>query len=337
MWQLGARGRVSRMVGPVAAGLVVLAGAAAGPARAELRTGAGGDPVDAGLPGGLDLVGLTAAYDDAAGTIAATITLREAPSDDHDGFVQVWLRKPAADGTCTTSRPGASMGDYTAPSVSAGLWFQTEGDAPAASLRKTQLPDGFTVTVTDPSLVRRPYTCAWAQVSPDNDPETILDAFDTAVALRLPDVKAPVGSGSAVTPTGEIPGVPPTPGSTALGTLPQGPTTPPPAQPRPAALRLSIVSAPAARRGRWLTARVRLSNGGGATARHVRLSVRPPHGVRLAHRVFTMASLAPGRRRTLLIGLRLDRGAPRAPRLALAATATGLRRVTGTLRVAPRS
>jgi hypothetical protein len=74
------RGRRSHRFGLVTAlvalGLSLLLAASA---AAEVRTGSGTDPIDAGLPGGLDLVAVNAAYDTTAGTISAQLGTREAP------------------------------------------------------------------------------------------------------------------------------------------------------------------------------------------------------------------------------------------------------------------
>lgn len=332
MWKGATRGRTVGMTVAIA-----LLGAA--PAGAEVRTGSGSDPVDAAQVAARDLVGVTASYDDRTGTVTATVTLREAPSAGENAFAAVSLKSPAADGSCT-GRPAMTITGMTDPAITGGFWFETEDEHPNGPGTPLKSGDGATVTLTatDLSLRGRSYRCGTAQLSQSDDPTVIYDTLDTPLALRVrTDPRPAPDPGPGTTPG---PGAAP-PG--ALGTTGASGAQSPDLTSRytldvvrAARLHLSVVTAPVARHGRWLTARIRVSNTGGMTARRVRLTVRAPRGVQILRRTFVVSSLASGRHRTVTLRLRLGRRAAAAPRLRLVVTAKGVPRATGTLRVTAR-
>jgi hypothetical protein len=94
------------VIAPVVATLL-----GAAPAHAAVVSGSGADPADPALAGGRDLTAVAASYDD-AGTVSATVTLREPPSATADGFVDVFVGTSTASGECSAL---VGLGAYLDP------------------------------------------------------------------------------------------------------------------------------------------------------------------------------------------------------------------------------
>lgn len=285
----------------IAAVVATLLGAA--PADAAVFSGSGADPADPALAGGRDLTAVAASYDD-AGTVSATVTLREPPSAAADGFVDVFVGTSTASGDCSAL---VGLGAYLDPASAGAVWLDAEGDAGSAS--KALDGAALTLSASAPAIAGRAISCATAIVTQRDDADVVYDRLDAPLALRTPAPPAPP------------------------------PPAPPPAAPAPkpvpaaAPAALLVVKAPAlapVKRGRRIRARIRVENNGTASARSVRLRVSAPKAMRVSPRIARVGTLAPGRARTVVLRLR----AKRAAKLALAVTARGkVPRAKGTLTV----
>jgi hypothetical protein len=276
---------------------------AAAPAQAAVVSGSGADPADPALAGGRDLTAVAASYDD-AGTVSATVTLREPPSAAADGFVDVFVGTSTASGDCSAL---LGLGAFLDPASAQAVWLDAEGDSGTAT--KSAEGAALTLNASAPALAGRAVSCATAIVTQRDDADVVFDRLDVPIALGAPAPPPP----------------PPAP------SLPAAPAPEPVPAAAPAALL--VVKAPAlapVKRGRRLRARIRVENNGTASARGVRLRVSAPKAMRVSPRTVRVGTLAPGGKRMVVLRLRARRNA----KLALAVTARGaVPRAKGTLTV----
>ena len=275
--------------------LFVLLGAAQ--AHAASVSGSGSDPVDAAVLGGRDIVGVSAAYDD-AGSATATVTLREPPSAAADGFAVVTFGRSGASG-CSGS---FLVGAYLDPASADAAWSDgsTTGDA-----TKSAAGAAVTIGVEDARLGGWSPDCATAKVTDRTDSAIVFDALDAPAGLVAPPPPPPA---------------------------PPAPTpTPDPQPPAPQVAKLAVKPAKLApvKRGKRVRAKVTVRNTGTATARDVRLKVSAPKALAVTPRSVKLASLAAGQARTVTLRLR----ARRAATLGLTVTGRGVAKAQGTLRL----
>ncbi|MGD9694390.1 MAG: hypothetical protein AB7V42_01885 [Thermoleophilia bacterium] len=268
---------------------------ATGPAcLAATVEGTVADPTGDATGGGPDIVSAQASYDD-SGAIRAVVTLAAPPAA---GSVVIVQLGPGPSGAgCATPNLYVGTLDATGGAAEAGYIPSPGETGPTAPATMTL--SGATVAFdapTSPVLAGRTVACGTVAVAP------------SAAASR-----------SDITPQFTLTAPPPPPEPA------------PPAPPAAPALAVTVSGVPSAvRRGRWITARVRVANTGTAPAKKVRVTVGSARGVvRRGATARTVASIAPGKAVTLRLRLRL------AP-AARASSVLAVRARSGTLTAAGR-
>lgn len=258
----------------------------------------GSDPVDAGLPGGRDVVGLTAAYDEAAGAVTATVKLREAPSAAQAAAIGVQLgTAPSGDICAAPFAVVVALTDPAIPAAAAQLSSGLQGPA-------TKRVDGreVTLSVTDAAAANLGLRCAQVQITDVVDTETVIDTLGAPLALT---------QGAAPQPQPQ-----PQPGP----------------KPKPAArLVLSARPVSAPRPGAWKTAKVRVTNRGTRVARRVTIVLSTPAGADVRPGRIVVKRLRAGASRTVSVRVR----AASTTRIGVRAAGRGTT-ATGTLPVTVR-
>jgi hypothetical protein len=283
--------RLSLVTTLIALGLTL---AFAASAAAEVRSGSATDPVDEGLPGGLDLVAISAGYD-TGGTITAQLTTREAPEVDPEAGIVIGL------GTLEESEcegPYALiLGLDSQPLGAAWTYDGSEGTAQISVSGATT-----TLSATGSALSGQPFNCAEAFSFVTEEEE-----------LAAVDVTEPFG----------LVGPPPTspPVTSPPSSPPSGNSAPPAPTPTPKIANLTFPSKTVTlHRNAWKKITVKVTNTGNADAGKVSLKIGKARGVAIqpASGKLELKSIAAGKSKVASFKAKLTKKAKASSKLALA-------------------
>ncbi|MFA4929565.1 MAG: CARDB domain-containing protein [Patulibacter sp.] len=276
-------------------------------------------PANPELAEGRDIVRADVSYDPATGAVTSRIGLRGAPTPG--GIVSTVLARRNAGGTCgfpTLTLIGASAGN-----TATGTWTrrssvdQTIGSG--GGVATVESANAVTLAITNGGFANLGYDCALVETGDQPAPGEV---------VVRDQVLVPVLAGPALPPEPPAPPVPPTP--------PVPPAPPAPPAPKAPKLAVSVSGVPSrAVRNRSYRVRIRVRNGGTATASNVRLSVPRVSGLRVSPTAASWKRLAAGKTGTRTVTVRLT--GTRTRTATARATATGGLRATARLRMVSRT
>lgn len=300
---------IAAAAGLVAAVLAALLLAAA--ASAEVRSGTATDGVEPErLRPGQDIVAASASYDTTAGTIRAAVTTLGPPLASEKMALGVAFGVLQG-GECV-SPMALVLGLYESPTTAA--WASDTGEGPAS---KSVAGSTTTMTASGAALANQPYDCVQAIVfEVVNEGESLESIEGLATPMPL-----------------TAPPPPPPPPSSPPPSSPPPATTPPPAPQPQAKLSLAASKPLTLRRGKWKQVKLKVRNGGDATAAKVSLRLGRAKGVAVKPKSgkLKLKSIAPGKSKTASFKLLLTKKAKATSKLALKLTGAKGVKASGTL------
>jgi hypothetical protein len=286
----------------------------AAPASATTFTGHVDGDGSSGTSGRV-ITGLDVSYD-SAGALTSTATFRGDPTVGAAATVAVHLG--TVSGT-TCGAPQAIQFVSLAPgstAVHAATSADTSTDLGGSA---TYAASSVTLTTSHGALAALPYTCIWAKVA-SADGNTVYSATDGWETVSgPPDPPAP----STPAPAPSTPATPaPAPTPATPTPAPQTPL----ATPAPAALlKIDVSGVPeVVKKGRWVTAKIAISNPGQRTTKGIALKVLTPKGVSATPRRVTLKqSLKPGKAKVVKVKVKFTGKAKAPATVSLRATGKG--------------
>lgn len=297
--------RIGLVTALIALGLSFLFAASA---AAEVRSGSGTDPVDGYLPGGLDLLSVSADYDTSAGTITARLSTRDAPEVEPEAGLAIGLG---------TLQNGACEGPFALV-----LGFDEEDPFAAWEFAGSQGTaqmgiSGTTTTlsVTAPVLASQSFNCA------------------KAFSVLLFEGKAGFLDAAAPIQLVGPPPPPPPPSDPA----PPAPTPAP--APAPKVARVAKLAFPSKaitlHRNAWKKVKVKITNTGNAAAAKVFLKIGKAKGIVVKPKSgkLKLRSIAAGKSRVASFKVRLTKKAKATSKLPLAVAGAKGVKASGSLTI----
>lgn len=285
----------------VVMGLSLVLAATAG---AEVRSGSVTDPVDGGLPAGLDLVSVDVGYDPTAGTITAQMTTRGAPELGLPAGLAIGLGA-LQNGEC--AGPYALiLGIDSSPPEAAWQFGVSEGSA-AMSVNGTTT----SLSATGPALAGQAFNCAEGLSFVREGGSTVFKDDTAPIQLAGPPPAPPAAPSN------------PTPAPT--------PASPPTPTPKP---NLVVPSKTVTlQRNAWKKVAVKITNTGDAAAVKVAVKVGKARGVAIRPKSgkLNLKSIAPGKSKVVAFKAMLTRKAKRSSMLTLAIIGGKGLRATGSV------
>lgn len=269
-----------RLLAPLVLVLALLGALAfAATAAAETKVGEATSPVDTSIPGEVDLLNGTAKYDSATGIATFTATTRQAVGSEGHKEVEFFGALLTTKGGCSaaeveSSPPYPVFGTEAPVEGPVSIWFALENDSespgPETEGSATKVSNGATPTIIAASAkaVSKPYNCAEVGVG-------------EGTGAPLDYVVFPISVPPAPTPA------------------------PAPVVPAPAALSLAKPKGLQAKAGKWVNAKVTITNTGGTAVGPVAIKATAPKGVTIRPGKLTLPALLPGQSWTTTIQVKL--------------------------------
>lgn len=288
----------------------------AAPAAAETRVGEGTSPVDQAIPGRMDILSASAAYDSTSGMVNLTVTTREAPEPESGAQLAVFAGVVTEAGPCNTAEIDATeipapasliVAPYTEPFGEA-MWWETAQESPGSEntgpAAKSVVGATTTLISASPKAAGKPYNCAVVSTTDLNSGNESVDTLFFPIAVPTPS--------DPITPT-----------TTPSTTTPQAQAQPQP-QPAPGALSILGSKPVAAKAGRWTKVSVKVSNSGGTAVGPISIKAKAPAGVVVRPGALKVPALLPGQTWPLTLQVKLTASAKPKATIALTGTAGGL-------------
>jgi hypothetical protein len=306
-----ARGKRSHRLGLVIA-LIALAMslAFAASAAAEVRSGSATDGTEPErIPGSIDIVGVSSAYD-TAGSLSVAVTTLEPPPVPTEEVV-LTARFGVVSGDECVSPIAVIVGSYTQPAEVA--WATTSGGegVGAESISGTTT----TLTAADPALANQPFDCVEPAIY-----ETVEGPTGETELELTEGLLAPI----------QLIGPPPPPPPAPAPSDP-APTTTPPPPPKPKPNLIVAPKTATLHRKAWKKVTVKITNTGDAAARKVTLKLGKAKGVAIKprSRKLKLKSIAAGKSKVAAFKAKLTAKAKASSKLRLTVTGGKGAKATG--------